>query len=182
MVAPPGQQELETGMPIDIRQAKAPEELDDARQLMRDFVAWHRRRHVEDMALIDSYFDQAEFDAELASLPGKYSPPAGSLRIAYRDGQTVGCVALRDLGGTVCEMKRMFVPDAYRGQGIGRVLAERVIADAKAAGFTLMRLDTSRRQSEAMRLYETLGFSRINPYYPVSEALRDWLVFFERKL
>jgi len=156
-----------------------PAELDDARSLMRAFLAWHRARHVEDIDLVERYFDQAAFDAELACLPGKYARPQGRLFIAYVDGKPAGCVALRDLKHGVCEMKRMFVPDAFRGQGIGRALAKRIVAEAKEAGYRTMRLDTSRRQGEAMRLYESMGFLRIAPYYDVTEDVKDWLVFFE---
>jgi len=63
-----------------------PAELDDARSLMRAFLAWHRARHVEDIDLVERYFDQAAFDAELAGLPGKYARPQGRLFIAYVDG------------------------------------------------------------------------------------------------
>ena len=159
-----------------------PAELDDARSLMRAFLAWHRARHVEDIDLVERYFDQAAFDAELAGLPGKYARPQGRLFIAYVDGKPAGCVALRDLKHGVCEMKRMFVPDAFRGQGIGRALAKRIVAEAKEAGYRTMRLDTSRRQGEAMRLYESMGFLRIAPYYDVTEDVKDWLVFFELAL
>lgn len=171
------------GSMISIFQAATNTELNDVRALMRAFVAWHRERHVEDIALIDRYFDEVAWEAELAGLPGKYAPPKkGRLLIAYRGGQPAGCVALRDLGDNVAEMKRMFVPPVFRGLGVGRALADRVIADARQAGYRRMRLDTSRRQAEAIRLYEASGFQRIEPYYDVSEDLRDWLVFFERTL
>ena len=165
-----------------IYDATSPQQLDDVRALMRAFVAWHRRRHVEDLALIDSYFDVAEFERELASLPGKYALPKGRLLIAYAGGQPAGCVALRDLGNGACEMKRMFVPEEFRGRGLGRALAERVLNDAQDAGYRLMRLDTSWRQKEAIRLYEGWGFHRVPPYYPCSDAMARWLIFFERKL
>jgi GNAT superfamily N-acetyltransferase len=165
----------------DILQAGTEPELDEVRALFRAFVAWHRRRHAEDIALIDRYFDQSEFEQELADLPGKYAPPQGSLLLAREGGAAAGCVALRDLGGGACEMKRMFVPEAFQGKGIGRGLAERVIEDARLAGYTRMRLDTSRRQAEAMGLYVALGFRRIEPYYELSDDLRNWLVFFERE-
>ena len=93
-----------------IVQPNSTQELDDVRDLMRAFVAWHRDRHVDDLHLIDRYFDDAEFEAELAGLPGTYAPPKGHLLIAYVDDQAAGCVALRDLGEDACEMKRMFVP------------------------------------------------------------------------
>lgn len=170
-------------VPINgVRQAASEQELDDVRALMRAFVAWHRRRHVADIALIDRYFDAAEFAAELAGLPGTYAPPRGRLLVAYAGGQPAGCAALRDLGAGICEMKRMFVPEEFRGRGIGRALAERILAAAQAAGYRRMRLDTSRHQTEAIRLYETIGFTRISPYYPVGADLRDWLVFYERAL
>mgnify|MGYP001083902315 CR=1 FL=1 len=176
---PPTLRLVERGNMVSIFQAATNTELADARSLMRGFLAWHRRRHVEDTALIDRYFDAAAWEAELAGLPGKYAPPRGSLLIAYRGGQPAGCVALRDLGDGVAEMKRMFVPTEYRGLGIGRALADRAIADARKAGYRRMRLDTSRRQKEAIALYESAGFRRIGPYYELSEDLRDWLVFFE---
>ena len=162
-----------------IRDAASSRELGDVRSLMRAFVAWHRERHHEDIALVDRYFDQRAFDAELAGLPGKYARPKGRLLIAYRDGQAAGCVALRDLGEGICEMKRMFVPSAFRGSGIGRALANRVIEGAREAGYRRMRLDTSKRQDEAMRLYESAGFRRIPPYYELPDDVRSWLVFFE---
>jgi putative acetyltransferase len=158
------------------------QELDDVRELMRAFVGWHRERHVEDIALIDRYFEEAEFEAELAGLPGKYAPPDGQLLIAYLDDRPAGCVALRDLGEGTCEMKRMFVPLQFRGQGVGRALAEAIVAAAEAAGYHRMRLDTSHRQAEAMGLYEAAGFHRIPPYYDLPDDLRAWLVFFERDL
>lgn len=167
---------------VEVFQATTEAELDDVRALMRAFVDWHRRRHVEDIDLIDRYFDATDFERELAGLPGKYAPPKGSLLIACLDGRAVGCVALRDLGDGVCEMKRMFVPEASRGSGVGHALADRVIADAKAAGYASMRLDTSKRQNEAMRLYERLGFTRIAPYYALPDDMTNWLVFFELTL
>jgi GNAT superfamily N-acetyltransferase len=167
---------------IQVVEPARPAELDDVRSLMRAFVAWHRARHVEDIALIDRYFDQRAFDEELAGLPGKYARPGGRLLLAYVDRKPAGCVALRDLGDGMCEMKRMFVPETFRGRGVGRALADRIIAEGKDAGYRAMRLDTSRRQSEAMRLYENARFRRIPPYYELTDDVKDWLVFFELAL
>jgi GNAT superfamily N-acetyltransferase len=169
-------------MDVCVVQATSGPELDAVRHLMRSFVAWHRERHLEDLDLIDSYFDAAKFDAELLGLPGDYSPPTGSLRLAFLDDHPAGCVALHDLGDGTCEMKRMFVPPQHRGRGVGGSLVKHIVSDARAAGFRLMRLDTSHRQDEAMRLYEKAGFRRVPAYYPVSPAMADWLVFFELSL
>lgn len=149
---------------------------------MRSFVAWHRGQHPEHIDLIDRYFNKDKFEAELTGLPGKYAPPKGNLLIAYCGDAPAGCVASRPLGDRICEMKRMFVLPEYRGLGIGYNLAARLIQGAKKSGYELMRLDTSFRQLEAIRLYEKLGFRRSAPYYQVEKDMRDFLVFFERPL
>jgi putative acetyltransferase len=158
------------------------EQLDHVRDLMRSFIAWHRGRHQQDLALIDAYFDPAAFEAELAGLPGKYRPPRGQLLLAIADGQPAGCVALREIDRDRCEMKRMFVYPERHGQGIGRALAEAVIADGRRLGYRTMVLDTSIRQAEAQALYRRLGFRDVAPYYDLPEELRNWLVFMELPL
>lgn len=157
-------------------------QLDDVRDLMLAFIAWHRERHQQDLPLIDSYFDAVAFEAELAGLPGKYAPPRGQLLLATVADQAAGCVALREIDDMRCEMKRMFVYPGHQGQGVGRALAEAVIRDARALGYQRMLLDTSIRQAEAQALYRRLGFREIAPYYNVPEALQNWLVFMELPL
>ncbi|MBE2294392.1 MAG: GNAT family N-acetyltransferase [Phycisphaerales bacterium] len=105
------------------------------------------------------------FEEELATLPGKYAPPDGRLLLATDGRQAAGCVALRRLDQTVCEMKRLFVRPAYRNQGLGRLLATRVVAEATTLGYATMRLDTLDRLQDAMRMYAALGFWRCSPYY-----------------
>ena len=146
---------------IEVVEAAEAREIEDARFLMRAFVAWHRRRHADDIQRVDRYFNAAAFEAELAGLPGNYKSPEGALLVAYSDGRPAGCVAVRPLGDNVCEMKRMFVLDEYRGHGIGRALAETIISAARSAGHKLMRLDTGRDQTEAISLYTRQGFKRI---------------------
>ena len=157
-------------------------DLDAVRALMRSFILWHRRRHTQDLQLIDAYFDAAAFAEELAALPGAYAPPGGQLLLATDDGAPAGCVALRGIGGGACEMKRMFVPEEFRGRGVGRALAAAIIAQARSLGYQRMRLDTSIRQDEARRLYAKLGFRTIEPYYELPEEMRRWLVFMELEL
>jgi putative acetyltransferase len=167
---------------IEISRAATTQQLDEVRTLLRAFLVWHRERHTEDIALIDRYFDAGEFEAELAGLPGKYAPPKGRLLLARKDDQAAGCVALRDLGENIAEMKRMFLPIRFRGQGIGRGLTRRLLLEARAAGYERIRLDTSFRQKEALALYESVGFKRIAPYYELPKEMRDWLVFMEMTL
>jgi ribosomal protein S18 acetylase RimI-like enzyme len=105
------------------------------------------------------------FDEELRTLPGKYAPPAGRVYLALSGAPAVGCIALRPLAPGVSELKRMYVRPAARGTGLGRRLAEQVVADAHAIGYGCIRLDTLRSMTAANRLYESLGFREVSAYY-----------------
>ncbi len=109
------------------------------------------------------------FEAELASLPGDYAGPAGTLLLALVDGQAAGCGALRPLAdvdyANACEMKRLFVRRAFRRFGLGRMLAQHLMDRAQQAGYSCMLLDTLDDMEAARGLYESLGFQAIPPYY-----------------
>lgn len=109
------------------------------------------------------------FTAELAQLPGAYAPPGGALFIARVDGALAGCCALRALHGTsytdACEMKRLYVRPMFRGFGLGRALAERVLEAALQIGYANILLDTLDEMESARALYADLGFTEIPPYY-----------------
>jgi GNAT superfamily N-acetyltransferase len=166
-------------MPAVVQVPTTLQQLDQVRSLMRSFIGWHKTRHREDIHLIDAYFDAEGFEQELASLPGKYVPPHGQLLLATLDGAPAGCVALREIDSSSCEMKRMFVYTQFHGKGVGHALADAVIEEARALGYRTMRLDTSIRQDEAKGLYQHLGFKTIEPYYELPKELKSWLVFME---
>jgi GNAT superfamily N-acetyltransferase len=112
------------------------------------------------------------FDRELANLPGDYAPPQGRLLLADYEGQLAGCVALHKLDPdkpdpSICEMKRLYLRPQFRGKGLGRALADRIIAEARHIGYHRMRLDTvGPVMKDAVAMYRKLGFQEIAPYCP----------------
>jgi putative acetyltransferase len=109
------------------------------------------------------------FEAELAALPGEYAPPRGGLQLALVNGEVAGCGAFRPIGdvdyANACEMKRLFVRPAFRGLGLGRLIAQALMDDAVRAGYSVMLLDTLDDMEAARGLYGALGFEEIPPYY-----------------
>ena len=128
--------------------ATTPEQIATVAELFREYAA---------SLGVDLSFQG--FEQELASLPGDYAPPRGRLLLA--DG---GCVALRPLGGDICEMKRLYVRPSARGTGLGRALVQRVIDEARALGYRAMRLDTLPSMTAAAAMYRAFGFREIEPY------------------
>jgi ribosomal protein S18 acetylase RimI-like enzyme len=120
------------------------------------------------------------FADEVAMLPGKYAPPRGQLLIARdRDERAIGCVALRPTSDSACcEMKRLFVAPEGRGLGLGRALAEGILAEGARLGYAELRLDTLPTMQDAIGLYRKLGFVSIEPYY----AAPAGTIFLARRL
>ncbi len=109
------------------------------------------------------------FDAELASLPGPYAPPEGHLMLVFVDGELAGCGAFRGLAdvdyANACEMKRLYVRPAFRRFGLGRLMAQALLDEARRAGYSVTLLDTLDDMEAARSLYTSLGFEEIPPYY-----------------
>ena len=167
---------------IKILEATSEENLDHVKNLIRTFLSWHLKSHLEDIDLIKEYFDPKDIEEELASLPGKYSMPGGRLLLAFYKDQPAGCVAFRKLDDHSCEMKRMFVYPEFHGKGVGNALAKAIIGKAKKAGYATMKLDTSIRQIAAQKLYRRFGFKNIGAYFELPGRIKNWLIFMELKL
>ena len=143
-------------------QAESADEIDRARELFKEYAAGLG---------IDLCFQH--FDKELALLPGDYVPPTGRLFLAMEEDAAVGCVALRGMADGICEMKRLYVRPEFRGTGLGRTLAQKIIQAAREIGYDRMRLDTlPGKMDRAIAMYRSLGFKYIEPYYvnPVESA------------
>lgn len=152
---------------MDIREASA-SEVPLVRDLFREYAG-----------SLPFDLDFQHFDDELRNLPGEYAPPGGTILLASEGDTILGCVALRRIDETTCEMKRLYLRPAARGKGAGRALSVAVIAKARTLGYTAMRLDTVPSMQAAIALYRSLGFREIAPYRvnPIEGAL-----FFELQL
>ena len=144
-------------------QAESPQQLTQARELFLEYAK----------SLGFSLCFQ-NFDKELASLPGDYAPPEGRLLLAEYEGQLAACAALHKLEADICEMKRLYLRPQFRGKGLGRILADRIITEARQIGYSRMRLDTVEPvMKDAVAMYRRLGFKEIAPYCknPIAGAL-----------
>jgi GNAT superfamily N-acetyltransferase len=149
--------------PLELIQATLPEHIEEARTLFLEYGS----------SLGFSLCFQS-FDEEMKNLPGAYGPPSGILLLARCADHAAGCIAMRRLEAGICEMKRLYVRPGDRGRGLGRMLVERLIAEARGVGYERMRLDTiESAMKDAVALYRRMGFQEIAPYsaVPIESAL-----------
>jgi ribosomal protein S18 acetylase RimI-like enzyme len=139
---------------VRIREALSVEDVEEVRKLFREYQA---------AIGVDLCFQG--FAEEMASLPGNYARPLGRLLLAAEGETVLGVVALRPLHGGDCEMKRLYVRPAGRGKGVGRLLAQTVLHEARVLRYGRIVLDTLPMMGEAQALYRSLGFVEIAPYY-----------------
>ena len=136
-----------------IESVKTPQQVEIARTLFLEYA---------DSLGFDLSFQN--FEQELAELPGNYVPPGGRLYLAFEKGRPAGCIALRKISNEECEMKRFYVCPLFRGKGLGKRLATRVIEEAREIGYKRMLLDTVPAMKRAISLYRALGFKPVPPY------------------
>jgi GNAT superfamily N-acetyltransferase len=142
---------------MQLLQAAEPRHWDEARRLVQEYAA---------SLDVDLSFQQ--FDQELQHFATEYARPRGAFLLAERAGQYVACIGLRPFADEIGEIKRLYVAPAARGQGLGRVLVERIIVVAREIGYRSLLLDTLPSMKEAQSLYTSLGFKptaayRFNP-------------------
>ena len=153
---------------MEIHPAESPQDIAAVRELWREY--WQS---------FGLPLDFQGFAAELESLPGAYSPPAGALLLARVDGAPAGTIALRGLTSSSGEVKRLFLRPKYRGFGLGKALLEAIFDRSRAVPYDTLYADTLPVMSEALNLYFRYGFEQTNPYaaHPTPGA-----IYLKRKL
>lgn len=165
-----------------VREAASADDLEAAVRLLRDFPPHQRRRYADHLHVVERYFDDAAYARELDTLGMHYGTPQGCVLLAQEGEKPVGVVCMRGLGEGVCEMKRLYVPEEHRRQGIAKALVQALLNAARLRGYHSMRLDTGFFMTEAIALYEHFGFRRIEAYHVAEPVLAEALVFMERTI
>lgn len=165
-----------------IRAASTVQDYQDIARLITEYVGWLRSRYEQDAWFVTEVLDKQSLSSELENLSTMYGPPNGRAFVAVQGSDVRACGAYRRLDDACCEMKRVFVPERFRGAGLGRRLCDALIASARADGFRLMKLDTGNRLREATALYQSLGFTPCPAYYDYPENLMPYFVFMELPL
>lgn len=114
--------------------------------------------------VFSKYLEQQNYDKEIDNLEEKYAPPMGRLYIAFSNQEVVGCIALKQMNSDSGELKRLYVRKKFRKAGIGSILVDKIISDAKEIGYTYLKLDTLPFLKEAIHIYEAKGFEHIEKY------------------
>jgi GNAT superfamily N-acetyltransferase len=170
------------GGPEAIRVAATPQDFAAFGEIVAAYVGWCRLRYADDAWFVERVFGHQSLATELADLSVAYAAPNGQTLLAIQGGEVCGGGAYRRLPDGTCEMKRLFVHDRFKGQGIGRRLCAALIEAARADGFELMRLDTGNLLTEAIRMYESFGFVAAPPHHAYPDELMPYLVFMELPL
>ncbi len=166
---------------ISVHQAETEEDRSQVRELFWEYLQWANERLNEEFGVnldIETMLEQGMAELEM------FLPPHGRLLLATEDSQAAGIACLKRIREGMGEVKRMYVRPEFRGQGIGRVLLEALVAEARQIGYQTVRLDSTRFMKAAHSLYRSAGFQEIEPY-PESEIPpefhRHW-VFMEKQL
>ena len=120
-----------------------------------------------DKELVERYGAQMEFFGQY-----NHSIDVQNAVVAYLDGVPAGCGCFKQFSDDTVEMKRMFVPKAFRGKRIARAVIAELEAWAKEQGNAFAVLETGILQPDAIRLYENAGYHRI-PNYPPYVGVKE---------
>jgi GNAT superfamily N-acetyltransferase len=163
---------------VSISQVSAPKEIHDVQDLLREYTTW--------VFTLTAESNQAPtfqgLEEELATLPGIYAPPTGSLLLATLNSQSAGCIALKRHDATTGELKRLYVRHTFRGRKIGRQLVNAVIETAREMGYQRLILDSHISMKSAHAIYEAAGFRKVETPIDFPEDLKPIVVFMEMNL
>lgn len=168
--------------PNMIRSAESMADFDAARAL-----CWQYRTHLlshegTQPELVELVYPEPVYADLLDRFETMHAAPDGALFVAQIDGQILACGMYHRFDKTACEIKRVYVSEAARGLGLGRSITQALLNHAKIAGYKTVLLDTMKTLTNALSLYEAIGFTERGPYAPMPDIVQTHLRFFEYNL
>ena len=167
---------------ISVDMALGDQDIEVARQLCREWVDWHWKVFPEDGPIEGNPLEPKAFESVIEDLPIIHARPQGAILLARVDGQPAGCVMYHAAQPGVAEIKRLFVNEAGRGHGLGRLLLEEMFEAMIADGYQTVCFSSARFLTHARTLYESVGFHDVPLPDGIPEHLRDFVYFMERPL
>ena len=158
-----------TSEAVTLEPVESPRQRDSARELIAEYLRWVGEIARAQYGLSFDLGAMVESDIQDRS---KFYPPSGRFYLVMSDGAYVGVGCLKRLGPGVGEIQRMYVQPHVRGKGAGRLLVERLLADARELGYTRVRLESLKALTAAHTLYRSVGFVDIAPYD--DDSMRDY--------
>ena len=134
-------------------------DIDLGQELVREYVVATAEEQGGDVEEILPYIPDWD------DFAGRFLRRGGRFVVATVDGEIAGCVGVTRLGDELCEMNRLWVREPYRRFGLGRTLAEASMAEGRRLGFRRMILDVLASRTNAIALYESLGFTEVPPIH-----------------
>jgi ribosomal protein S18 acetylase RimI-like enzyme len=168
---------------VGLREVATDDDVAAVAVLVGEYSSWVREVLLRNFGITVDY--GAGTEALFTELATVLKPP-GRLYLATLNGTGVGTVGLKHIHHTVAELKRMYVLPSARGRGVGRRLMERILLDAKAGGYAVVRLETMNWMIDALALYRRFGFREIQSYgareFEDVRAVDELAVFMELAL
>jgi len=153
---------------IVYKKIETKEEINGAKRLIIEYLKW-----------LNKDLSYQNINNEIDNFPEKYKEPDGAFIVAKFNDSIIGCVGIWKIEEKICEMKRLYVDDNYKGNGIGKILVKKIIEEAKNKNYNKMRLDTINTMETALRIYCNNGFYKINQY---NNNPWENIVYLEKKL
>lgn len=167
---------------ITIRPAAGNADHAAIRKLCREYRTSLLKAAADRPHAIENAYKSTEYEALLNLLPELHAPPDGALFLGLVDDTPLACGMIHQIAPGTGEIKRVYTAPSARGLGLGRRIVQSAIKHARASGARRIVLDTIRPLVAAQKLYESLGFHPIDPFYPLDPDLADYFLFYGRDL
>ena len=166
---------------LHLIQVTSDEQITAIRQLYLEYLEWLIEKINQEYGLI---FDVNKLLDDFMESVNVFYPPQGRIQLAKFGDEFAGVGCLKRLSDDIGEIKRMFVRDAYRRKGVGKVILDQLIADASSIGYSRIRLDSPKISTMAHGLYLSRGFRYIDKYEgsEAAKSIPDFAVYMELDL